>query len=636
MPEYDPFAFSGWNLLADNPLISHADCQSALKALATPLQNYVSSGKARVRLSSGGAVFDRAAADLEGFARPLWGLAPAAVGGADWIDWESIRTGLANGVDPTHPEYWGDVCDVDQRMVELAAIGYALRLVPDQLWWPLPEEARRRVANYLLNARAREFSTNNWRFFRLMIDLGLEAVGVQIDPLPAERYRADIENLYLSEGWYRDGPHRRADHYIPFAMHFYGLLLAAYGKPVEQSPLWRERARAFAPQFATWFSDEGAAIPFGRSMTYRFAMAAFWGALAVADEEALPWGVIKGLWLRHLRWWSKRPIADRDGVLSIGYGYPNLLMSEPYNSAGSPYWALKAFAPLSLSESHPFWVAEEEPFHGSPGISCQREPGALVFSLLGDAIALVSGQETDQPFRHTAEKYAKFAYAAQYGLSVESDLTDFGNAVLDNSLGLSEDRRSFRVRAANVDARMGETFLYSLWKPWADVEIETWLLPCPPGHVRIHRIRTPRRLHTMEGGFAIGRTDGRRDEANSATSFASIESSADITAIQDIGSTLVRSGRCHAAPPNTNLINARTWIPQLIVTIPTGETVLRCRVVASGDRDLVKDFCVSPVEIPDLTELMLAKEQAEPVGVMMTTPRATNRQPETYESEPQI
>lgn len=61
-------------------------------------------------------------------------------------------------------------------------------------------------------------------------------------------------------------------------------------------------------------------------MTYRFAMAAFWGALALAlalaGEEALPWGVVKGLYLRHLRWWSRPEIADRDGVLSVGYGYP--------------------------------------------------------------------------------------------------------------------------------------------------------------------------------------------------------------------------------------------------------------------------------------------------------------------------
>ena len=50
-------------------------------------------------------------------------------------------------------------------------------------------------------------------------------------------------------------------------------------------------------------------------------------------------------------------------MLSIGYGYPNLFMCESYNSAGSPYWALKAFLPLALPEDHPFWTAEEARGH---------------------------------------------------------------------------------------------------------------------------------------------------------------------------------------------------------------------------------------------------------------------------------
>ena len=35
---------------------------------------------------------------------------------------------------------------------------------------------------------------------------------------------------------------------------------------------------------------------------------------------------------------------------------------QDYNSPQSPYWALKAFLPLILPSSHPFWEAIEEPF----------------------------------------------------------------------------------------------------------------------------------------------------------------------------------------------------------------------------------------------------------------------------------
>ena len=384
-PLEDPFVPRPRNPMAGNPLRTRADVEAALKALASPLEAFRSPGKARVRLGHDAAHFDRAAADFEGFARPLWGLAPAAVGGANWINWAGIREGLANGTDPDHPEYWGAVGDVDQRMVELAALGYALRLVPDRLWAPLSPAAKANVARWLTEARVRPFSTNNWKFFRVLIDLGLEAVGVPHDPAPSEAYLDEIEALYLGEGWYRDGPWRRVDHYIPFAFHFYGLLLAAYGRREDRAAVWRDRARTFAPQFARWFAADGAVIPFGRSMTYRFATGAFWGALAVADVEALPWGEIKGHYLRHLRWWSRQPIAFPDGVLSIGYAYPQRMMSEHYNSAGSPYWAFKAFAPLALPADHPFWQAEERDAGEDQTPSLQTSPGMLLTRPPGDA-----------------------------------------------------------------------------------------------------------------------------------------------------------------------------------------------------------------------------------------------------------
>jgi hypothetical protein len=70
LPEmtYDPVSA---NPLGGNPLRTRADVQKALADLFNPLLPYFSQGGARVRLDGAGAHFDRAAADLEGFARPL-------------------------------------------------------------------------------------------------------------------------------------------------------------------------------------------------------------------------------------------------------------------------------------------------------------------------------------------------------------------------------------------------------------------------------------------------------------------------------------------------------------------------------------------------------------------------------------
>ena len=135
--------------------------------------------------------------------------------------------GLANGTDPEHPEYWGTVNDRDQRMVELAAIGFALALVPQQVWEPLDAERAGNLAAYLKHARSFDYADNNWKFFRVLVDLGLERIGVEFDRSLTERLsRRSSTGFYLGDGWYRDGNVRRIDHYIPFAMHFYGLIYA--------------------------------------------------------------------------------------------------------------------------------------------------------------------------------------------------------------------------------------------------------------------------------------------------------------------------------------------------------------------------------------------------------------------------
>ncbi|MBF9232454.1 DUF2264 domain-containing protein [Microvirga alba] len=590
-----------FNPLADNPCRTREDVEKALQALVRPLDPFRSPGGARVRLGASAAHFDLTAADFEGFARPLWGLAPAAAGGATWIDWEPVARGLAAGTDPEHPEYWGPVGDKDQRLVELAAIGLTLRLAGEHVWQPLSDKQKRNVADYLLAARPKEYADNNWKFFRLMVDLGLKVVGVPFDPEPSNRFREEIDALYLGDGWYRDGSPRHVDHYIPFAFHFYGLILATLDDD-PRNERFRERARAFAADISRWYADDGAALVFGRSMTYRFATGGIWGAMAFASEEALPWGVIKGYYLRLLRWWTRRPIADRDGVLSIGYTYPNLLMSENYNSAGSPYWALKAFLPLALSADHPFWSAEELPCPTRSTPRALRHPGMVVSNPPGDSIALSSGQQ-NLTMRFGAEKYAKFAYSARYGFSVESDERRFFDAVFDGAIGFSDDGRHGRTRETNEIALIADDTLYALWHPFPDVEVESWVYWAEPFHVRVHRVRTPRPLHTIEGGFAVAREDGIVPILDQESGRALAETRTDLSAIVDLGSTVKRTGRAHRAPPNTNLIAAKTIVPQLLGQIPAGESLLVCAVIAQGNPTTVRDALRNLPPNPDVAAL---------------------------------
>ena len=56
-----------------------------------------------------------------------------------------------------------------------------------------------------------------------------------------------------------------------------------YNKNVEPENR-NKRARRYAQDFIFWFGDRGEALPYGRSLTYRFAQAGFWCGLALAQR----------------------------------------------------------------------------------------------------------------------------------------------------------------------------------------------------------------------------------------------------------------------------------------------------------------------------------------------------------------
>lgn len=609
-----------FNPLYGNPLKTRADVRKALDDSFAPLLPYFSQSGARVTLSGTAAHFDRAAADLEGFARPLWGIAPLALSGDSFEHWPLLARGIANGTDPAHPDYWGDVRQKDQRLVELAALGFALRLAPQHLWEPLSDAQKDNVRRYLLTARERNYADNNWKFFRVMVDMALDHLGIDFDRSLTETFKAELDGFYIAGGWYRDGDYRRIDHYIAFAMHFYGLIYAKLSKPDDAyAERYRERARLFAGDFASWFDEDGGALAFGRSMTYRFACGGFWAGLAFADEEALPWGEIKGLYLQHLRWWAQKPIADRDGVLSIGYAYPQLTMSESYNSAGSPYWAFKAFLPLALPESHPFWQAEEKLPETSTKPRPLIHPGMVMMRTKGNVTALSSGQET-LSMRGGSEKYAKFAYSSRYGFGVEVDERGFKTNGFDNMLAFSDDGLHYRVRESNEKVLLAGDNLRATWKPFPDVAVETTLVAAGDWHIRLHRITSARPLSVTEGGFAINRNDGDSDAVTETAGHASADCGTDISAIIDLGSVISRQGIALKALPNTNLVNAKTTVPQLRGDIPAGETLLACAVfVGLTGPESKKALAAVPV-LPDIRALdRLFTEHGVSVSSMAAT-----------------
>ncbi|MCX7708361.1 MAG: DUF2264 domain-containing protein [Clostridia bacterium] len=571
--------------IRNNPLKSRGDFQEAVKQLCEPLRELYSEGGAQLHAGNTASFCSESVALLEAFARPLWGLVPLWAGSESAEFCEIYLKGIRNGTNPDHKEYWGDLENEDQRMVEMAVLALSVVLAPDRIWQPLSESEKKNFAGWMREINDRNVHDNNWLFFRVFVNLALKKVDAGCDVKMLERDLNRLEEFYLSDGWYRDGMREQRDYYIPFAMHYYSLIYAKVmgDEDPERAKRFKDRAARFAKDFLYWFAKDGSAIPFGRSLIYRFAQSCFWGALAYAGVEALPWGVIKGLLCRNLRWWFSQPIFDRNGVLTLGYAYPNLHIVEGYNAPGSPYWAMKAFLPLALQEDHPFWKAEEMDMPILQDISVQQHPHMLVCrdESGNHVFALTSGQHAAFEPVHCAAKYEKFAYSNIFGFSVPRGNYGLEQGAYDSSLALSEGDHYYRVRHKCEEISIENNRIYSLWKPWEDVSVKTWLVPLMPWHIRVHLIKTCRHLDTAEGGFAIATERNRFIPDKVSVWHGKDYIAADypwgISGIVNLVGE--RKPEMIQAEPNTNLLHQKTMIPTLKGKLHPGIHLLICAVL---------------------------------------------------------
>ncbi|KAF2689907.1 hypothetical protein K458DRAFT_327906 [Lentithecium fluviatile CBS 122367] len=621
---------------SDNPFKTRDDFKTACISLLRALKPYQSPGRARIKLPlATGTHFDDIAAQLEGFARPLWAIAALVHGECltreeiDELVWPYSQ-GLANGTDPNHEEYWGPVVVRDQRMVEMEIISFALLTAPDDFFHCQSSEVQRNITEWLKAINGKDFPVTNWLWFRVMTNLALTKVcGVPYQDVKEfmDEDLDHMEQFYLGEGWAADGVWnengRQADYYSgSFAIQFSQLLyvrMARYLDP-ERCARFEERAIAFASLFWRYFDENGAAIPFGRSLTYRFAFAGFWSAIAFAGVNLVAplndWGACKGLLLRHFRWWSEQHnIFNIDGTLTIGFTYPNMYMSEDYNSPQSPYWAMKSFVALALPETHPFWKTEERALPESDEkiktVVPAKSPMQIVCHTGHHHYLLSSGQFCPWPLKATEAKYGKFAYSSHFGFSVPTGSL-LAQTAPDSTLALSNDGGdTWRVPWKSLKYEVTYTrfssesqsvenvpTLISTWNPWKDANVEVQTVLIAPSsrfmnwHIRRHKIvnngAVAVDLDVVQGGFAIQGREVKRggvlpsftdsnnlfskkdstfhEGALVASGGALVCSSAGASGIQHFGGDLTFSDlKPDILKPdaNTNLMWQRTLIPAL-------------------------------------------------------------------------
>jgi hypothetical protein len=557
-------------------IVDRASLRQYFDSLLTPTEKYRQAGNGRLNLGSSATHYTQDQAQIEGFLRELWAVGPMyGNGDLSDADFQYYRQAILNGVDPQHSYYWGVVRDYDQLIVEMASLAVTLIETKAKFWDTLTPDQQHNVFNWLNQVNSIGVWPNNWRFFRILVNVAFTKLGLSASQEKLQDDLALIESKSLAEGWYFDGSPTQMDYYIPWAMHYYGLLYAHYMQQEDpkRSALFVARAKSFAQGFQYWFDTNGAAVPFGRSLTYRFAQAAFWSACVFTDVEVLPWGELKTLVFNHLNYWQTLPITKPDGVLSIGYGYENLYMSEHYNSPGSPYWSFKTFIVLAVPQDHPFWTAKATQPTRAEQIRITPAK-MLITNQQGTNVCLYPSEQLAAQ-AHGDEKYSKFVYSSRFGFSVSTGKHGLEDGAFDNVLAVAEvDSDLFVHKPLDLAGKVTDEWVQHTWSPLPAVAIVSTVVPLGEWHVRIHQVTNQRPLQVADGGFSNLLHDSHPDD-HPAVNYAG-----GLGFTSAIGTTVTTNllgfeqvTRVFPSP-NSNLVYPNTIILTAVGTLTSGTHVL--------------------------------------------------------------
>lgn len=278
-----------------------------------------------------------------------------------------------NAVDPASPDYlhWGDG---SQNLVDAAYLVESFYRAYDALWVPLDAQTKQRYINELTKMRKIEPPYSNWVLFSAMVESFLAKVGAPFDAYRVNMGLRKVEEWYVGDGWYADGPSFAFDYYTSYVFHpMYLETLQAMADSRRSGRLnykqlyatALKRCQRHALILERFISPEGTFPAFGRSIPYRLATMQPLALVAWMDKlpaELKPGQVRAALTQVMHRMFDTQDNFNEGGFLTIGFCGRQPDVADYYTNNGSLYMTSLAFMPLGLPATHPFWAAPAEPW----------------------------------------------------------------------------------------------------------------------------------------------------------------------------------------------------------------------------------------------------------------------------------
>ena len=309
--------------------------------MAAPVLSNMSEGKLQqnmqVEVSPTWDGRDKAVTYMECFGRLMAGLAPWLAlpddNTPEGLQRKQLRQwalkAYAQSVDPASADYllWRKE---GQPLVDAAYIANSFLRAYDSLWMPLDSLTKERYISEFKQLRRVDPPYTNWLLFSATIETFLMKAGAGSDNYRINSALRKVEEWYVGDGWYSDGPSFAFDYYNSYVLHpmYVECLEVVTDKkqnwiaPRKRYETAVKRMQRFGMILERFISPEGTFPVFGRSITYRTGVLQPLALLALREElpESLPNGQVRAAMTAVIKLMFSSPANfNEKGFLRIGF-----------------------------------------------------------------------------------------------------------------------------------------------------------------------------------------------------------------------------------------------------------------------------------------------------------------------------
>lgn len=321
---------------------------------------------------------------METFGRLMAGIAPWLNAEPESTLTEWARASYRHAVDPQSPDYlcWGVA---GQNLVDAAYIAESFLRGWENLWLPLDKLTKERYLKEFTRLRHIDPPYTNWLLFSSIIEsfmfkaTAAEKLSAPFDGWRPDEYRVHsairkVEEWYVGDGWYADGPEFAFDYYSSYVFHamyletLQAMIDAHHNSRIDYQRYYDRalrRVQKHAIVLERFISPEGTFPVIGRSTPYR--LAALQPLALMAWQQTLPDDLSNGQVRAALtqvmhRMFDHQQNFNAAGFLTIGFCGSQPDTADWYTNNGSLYMTSLCFMPLALPAEHPFWSSPAEPW----------------------------------------------------------------------------------------------------------------------------------------------------------------------------------------------------------------------------------------------------------------------------------